>query len=87
MSAAIEQIVETYVRLKNRRALEDMLLYRHRLAIELNSRADFDASGPIRQVDEDIAAVKARKRCCNRPSTRPARRERHEQRLVEELVA
>ena len=60
MSAAIEQIVETYVRLKDRRALEDMLLYRHRLAIELNSRADFDVSGPIRQVDEDIAAVKAR---------------------------
>jgi hypothetical protein len=59
MPAAIELIVGTYVRLKKRRALEEMLLHRQRLAIDLNSRSGFDVSGPIRQVDEDIAVIKS----------------------------
>ena len=60
MASAIELIVGTYVRLKNRRALEQMLLHRQRLSVDLNSRrAGFDVSGPIRQVDEDIAAIRA----------------------------
>jgi hypothetical protein len=59
MPGAIELIVGTYVRLKKRRALEEMLLHRQRLAIDLNSRSGFDVSKPIRQVDEDIAVIKA----------------------------
>lgn len=59
MSAAIELIVGTYVRLKKRRALEEMLLHRQRLAVDLNRRYDFDVSGPLRQVDDDIVVIKA----------------------------
>jgi hypothetical protein len=59
MANAIDLIVKTYVRLKNRHALQDMLLHRQRLAIDLNSRSGFDVSGPIRQVDQDIAVIKA----------------------------
>jgi len=59
-TTAIKLIVRTYVRLKNRRALEEMLLHRQRLSVDLNSRgASFDVSGPIRQVDEEIAVLKA----------------------------
>ena len=59
MATAIELIVGTYVRLKNRRALEDMLLHRQRLSVDLNSRkSGFDIAGPIRQVDEDITVIK-----------------------------
>jgi hypothetical protein len=60
MATAIELIVGTYVRLKNRRALEEMLLHRQRLSVDLNTRrSGFDVTGPIRQVDEDIAVIKA----------------------------
>jgi hypothetical protein len=60
MATAIELIVGTYVRLKNRRALEEMLLHRQRLSIDLNGRtSSFDVSGPLRQVDADIAVIKA----------------------------
>jgi hypothetical protein len=59
MPAAIELIVRTYVRLKKRQALEEMLLHRQRLALELNSRSGFAISRSVRQVDEDIAAIKA----------------------------
>jgi hypothetical protein len=59
MTTAIELIVGTYVRLKNRRALEEMLLHRQRLSVDLNGRrSSFDVSGTIRQVDEDIAVIK-----------------------------
>ena len=59
MPTAIELIVGTYVLLKNRRALEEMLLHRQRLAVDLNSRSGFDPSRSIHQVDEDIAVIKA----------------------------
>jgi hypothetical protein len=60
MASAIELIVGTYVRLKNRRALEEMLLHRQRLSIELSSRgSSYDVTGPIRQVEEDIVVLKA----------------------------
>jgi hypothetical protein len=59
MPTAIELIVGTYVLLRNRRALEEMLLHRQRLAVDLKSRSGFDASRSIHQVDEDIAVIKA----------------------------
>ena len=59
MATAIELIVGTYVRLKNRRALEGMLLHRKQLAVNLNSRFGFDVSRPLHQVNEDIAALEA----------------------------
>jgi len=60
MATAMKLIVKAYIRLRNRRALEEMLLHRERLVVDLNSRrSDFDVSGPIHQLDEDIAVIKA----------------------------
>jgi len=59
MSDAIKQIVDAYVRLDNRRALENLMMHRQRLAIDLKSRRGFDFSLPIRQVDEEIAVIEA----------------------------
>jgi hypothetical protein len=58
MPSAIEQIVDTYVRLKNRRALEAMLMHRQRLAISIKGRV-YDRSLVIEKVDQDIAAIQA----------------------------
>jgi hypothetical protein len=57
MSKAIQQIVDAYVQLGNRRALEDLRMHRQRLAIDLKGRAGLDLSLPIRQIDEEIAVV------------------------------
>jgi hypothetical protein len=59
MSEAIQRIVDAYVRYNNRRALEDLMMHRQRLAIDLKSRAGFDFSLPIQQVDEEIAVIEA----------------------------
>ncbi len=59
MESAIERIVESYVRLKNRRALEEMRMHRMRLAVELKSRTGYDFSLPIRSIDEEIAIIDA----------------------------
>jgi hypothetical protein len=56
MPSAIEQIVDTYVRLKNRRGLEAMLMHRQRLAISIKGRV-YDRSLVIEKVDQDIAAI------------------------------
>ena len=57
MLSAIEQIVDAYVRLNNRRALEEMMRHRQRLAIDLNSKSGLSFAAPIRQVNEDIAVI------------------------------
>jgi hypothetical protein len=59
MPSAIEQIVETYVRLKNSRGLDELMMHRQRLAIDLKSRSGYDFSLPISQVDEEIAIIEA----------------------------
>jgi hypothetical protein len=59
MPSAIEQIVETYVRLKNRCGLDALMMHRQRLAIDLKSRSGYDFSLPISQVDEEIAIIEA----------------------------
>jgi hypothetical protein len=58
MPSAIEQIVNTYVRLKNRRGLEAMLMHRQRLAISIKGRV-YERSPVIEKVDQDIAAIQA----------------------------
>jgi hypothetical protein len=42
MPSAIEQIVAVYVRLNNRRALEQLMMHRQRLAIDLSARSGYD---------------------------------------------
>jgi hypothetical protein len=59
MPSAIEQIVDTYVRLKNRRGLEQLMMHRQRLAVDLKSKSGYDFSLPIGQIDEEIAIIEA----------------------------
>lgn len=59
MPSAIEQIVDIYVRLKNRRGLDELMMHRQRLAVDLKSRSGYDFSLPIGQIDEEIAMIEA----------------------------
>jgi hypothetical protein len=59
MEPAIKRIVETYVRLGNRRAIEDLLIHRRRLAINLKARKGYDFSRPLAQIDEDLEIILA----------------------------
>lgn len=59
MSRAIEQIVDVYVRLKNRRGLDELMMHRQRMAVDLKSRSGFNFSLPIDQIDAEIAIIEA----------------------------
>jgi len=62
MPSAIEQIVGAYVRLNDRRALEELSVHRQRLVEQLNrlrSDSEFDSSLALRTMAEDIAAIGA----------------------------
>jgi hypothetical protein len=59
MKTAIEQITDVYIRLNNRRALEDLRMHRQRLAVDLKLRTGYDFSSPIGQIEEDIAVIEA----------------------------
>ncbi len=59
MPSAIEQIVDIYVRLKNRRGLDELMMHRQRLAVSLKSRSGYDFSLPIGQIEEEIAVIEA----------------------------
>jgi len=62
MMTAIEQIVSAHVRLKNRRALEELRAHRHRLVDQLNelrSDSEIDSSLALRSMAEDLAAIDA----------------------------
>jgi hypothetical protein len=57
MPSAIEQIVDAYVRLNNRRALEEMMRHRQRIAIDLNVMSGPNFGAPVHQVNADITAI------------------------------
>ena len=59
MEPAIKRIIETYVRLNNRGAIEDLLIHRRRLAINLKARLAYDVSRPLAQIEEEIAIILA----------------------------
>ena len=60
MTNAIQRIVDAYVKLGNRRALEDLRMHRRKLAVDLKGRAgNYDVSLPLGQIDEEIAAIEA----------------------------
>jgi hypothetical protein len=62
MSLAMEQIVDVYVRLKDRNALEKLRTHREKLIANLNGlRSDFnfDSSLSLRSMAEDLAAIDA----------------------------
>ena len=56
---AMDQIVDTYVRLGDRKSLEDMLAHRQALALNMESRADFDFGLPLKEIARDIAAIQS----------------------------
>jgi len=62
VSVAIEQIVNAYVQLKNRDALEELRIHRLKLIADLNRvRTDlnFNSSLALLSMAEDIAAIDA----------------------------
>ncbi|EIG58419.1 hypothetical protein FXB41_32815 [Bradyrhizobium canariense] len=59
MPNAIELIVDGYVRLNNRRALDDLRTQRRKLAVDLKARTGFDFRTTVQQIEEDIAVIEA----------------------------
>jgi hypothetical protein len=60
VSTAIERIVDAYVRLGNRMALEDFRANRHRLAMELKAiDSSLDLSSSIKQLEDERAIIDA----------------------------
>ena len=59
MSTAMETIVGAYVRMRNRRALDELRMHRQRLAIDIRLRknSNFEHGLIIRKVAEDIKAI------------------------------
>ncbi len=59
-AAALEPIVDAYVHLNNRQALEGLKTHRERLAADLKGRTGwFDYSALIGQIEQEIAVVEA----------------------------
>ncbi|GLR88342.1 hypothetical protein [Bradyrhizobium iriomotense] len=56
-STTIELIVSAYVRLKNRRALDDMRELRHRLLKDLQAASGFDSRRAREQVQKDLRVI------------------------------
>lgn len=59
MEMDIERIVDAYVRLNNRRALEDLMMHRQKIAVDLAGRRDHDFSLPLGQLDGEIIVIEA----------------------------
>jgi hypothetical protein len=58
MSEAVERIVGAYVKLRNRKALEDIKVHRQRLITELESaHGAFDLSLLLKQLDDEIWVI------------------------------
>jgi hypothetical protein len=57
---AIEGIVDAYVKLGDRRTLEDLRMHRRKLALDLKvRRGSYDFSLLLGQIDEEIAVIDA----------------------------
>jgi hypothetical protein len=60
MEPAIRSIVHAYVRLRNRKALDDLRAHRGRLIAELRLLSGgYDMSKPIAQLQDEIAIIEA----------------------------
>jgi hypothetical protein len=57
MTEAIQKIVDVYVRLDNRQALEDLRMHRQRLVMNLKARTGYDFSLPLLQVEDELAII------------------------------
>lgn len=59
MPNAIELIVDGYVSLNDRRALDDLRRQRRKLAVDLKALTGFDCRTTIQQIEEDIDVIEA----------------------------
>ncbi|MET4121813.1 hypothetical protein ABIB85_008268 [Bradyrhizobium sp. JR1.5] len=59
MPNAIELIVDGYVTLQDRRALDNLRMQRRKLAVDLKALTGFDCRPTIQQIEEDIVAIEA----------------------------
>ncbi|MDA9427114.1 hypothetical protein [Bradyrhizobium sp. CCBAU 53380] len=59
MPSAIELVVDAYVSLNDRIALDGLRMQRRKLAVDLKARTDFDCRAAIQQIDEDITVIEA----------------------------
>ena len=59
MPNAIELIVDGYVGLNDRGALDDLRMQRRKLALDLKARTGFDGGATIQQIEEDIIVIEA----------------------------
>jgi hypothetical protein len=61
MSLALEQIVDGYVRLNDRRALIDLKAHREDLLAQLQAQLGgwFDVSRSVSQIEEEITQIEA----------------------------
>ncbi|MBI5264978.1 MAG: hypothetical protein HY852_24550 [Bradyrhizobium sp.] len=59
MRKAIELIVDGYVRLHNRGALEELRMHRRKMAVELKGKTGFDYSKTINQIEDEIVVIEA----------------------------
>ena len=62
MSEAMRIIVDRYVRSKNRGALEEMRMHRHRLKVNLflhGQERSYNVGRTIQSLDGDLAAIEA----------------------------
>jgi uncharacterized protein with von Willebrand factor type A (vWA) domain len=61
MLTAMEHIVDGYVRLNDRKALEDILAHRRKLVFDLKTRSSgaYDFGPQLKQLDDDIAVIAA----------------------------
>jgi hypothetical protein len=59
MPNAIELIVDGYVSLNDKRALDDLRMQRRKLAVDLKALTGFDCRTTIQQIEEDIDVIEA----------------------------
>ncbi|MDA9434681.1 hypothetical protein [Bradyrhizobium sp. CCBAU 51627] len=59
MSGALELIVEGYVSLKDRKALDELRMHRRKLLADLNACTGIDCTGTIQQIEEEIIVIEA----------------------------
>jgi hypothetical protein len=57
MVASMELIVDGFVRLKDRQALEDLRMHRQRLSADLKAVTDVDCRSSIAPIDQKIAII------------------------------
>ncbi|MCK1351864.1 MULTISPECIES: hypothetical protein [unclassified Bradyrhizobium] len=59
MPNAIELIVDGYVSLNDRGALDDLRMQRRKLAVDLKARTGFDYQATVQQIADDIIVIEA----------------------------